>query len=211
MDNMERVIVTNPAIEFFLAKFRNKETTQYECNMCVDNISFFLAGEISKYLNTKEQHVCTPLGIKKCDIINEEVILVPVLRAGVSMLSSFQRILPLSKTGFVWAHRDEQAKAVIDKYKFPKNAYGEWDLKEKTVIILDTMLATAGTINATVELIQRNFPRQILCASILSTQVGMDNISDSISTVVTASVSDTLDERAYIYPGVGDSGDRLYG
>lgn len=208
---MDKVIVTNPAMEFFLAKFRNKETAQYECNMCVDTISVFLAGEISKYLKMKECDVITPLGIKKCNIISEEVILVPVLRAGVSMLSAFQRILPISKTGFVWAHRDEQAKATIDKYKFPKDEQDEWDLKDKTVIILDTMLATAGTVNATAELIHRNHPRQILCASILSTQVGIVNISDLISAVVTASVSDTLDKRAYIYPGVGDSGDRLYG
>ncbi len=208
---MKKIIISNPAMEFFLAKFRDETSSTYECNVCVDNISVFLAGELSKYLSTKEINVTTPLGVKKCNIINEEVVLIPILRAGVSMLSSFQRILPKSKTGFVWAHRDEHIKPIINEYKFPKNQQGEYNLKNKTAIILDTMLATAGTINATASIIAQYNPSQILCASVLSTQLGFDKLSDLISVVVTASVSDTLDERFYIYPGVGDSGDRLYG
>lgn len=73
------------------------------------------------------------------------------------------------------------------------------------------MLATAGTVNATVELIMKYEPKQIICASILSTPLGISNLSDKITALITASERDGLDERAYIYPGVGDSGDRLYG
>ena len=208
---MQKIVISNPAMEYFIAKFRNEKTDPYECNVCVDNISVFLAGEISRYLSTEEVNVKTPLGEKNCSIINEEVILVPVLRAGISMMNSFQRILPKSKIGFVWAHRDKNIKPVIDKHKFPKDEHGEYDIKEKTVIILDTMLATAGTMNACAELIYEYSPKQILCASILSTQTGFDHLSDLISVVVTASVSDVLDEHSYVYPGVGDSGDRLYG
>jgi uracil phosphoribosyltransferase len=164
---------------------------------------------VSKYLETKTMNVVTPLGEAVCEVICEEVILVPILRAGISMLGAFQRVLPQSKTGFVWAHRDHEANASIDKYKFPKNE--DLGLRNRTVIILDTMLATAGTVNKCADLIEQYHPKQILCASILSTQTGIKNISDSIAYVVTASISDGLDENAYIYPGVGDSGDRLYG
>lgn len=208
---MQKLVISNPAMEYFIAKFRNEKTHTYECNVCVDNVSMFLAGEISRYLSTEEVNIKTPLGVKNCSIINEEVILVPVLRAGISMLNSFQRILPKSKTGFVWAHRDKNINPVIDKYKFPKDELGECDLNNKTVVILDTILATAGTINACADLIYQYNPKQILCASILSTQTGCDHLSDLISILVTASVSDTLDEHFYVYPGVGDSGDRLYG
>ena len=166
---------------------------------------FFLAGEMSKYLTTENIDVKTPLGRKLCPIINEEVILIPILRAGVSMLSGFQRILQKSKTGFIWAHRDSNAQAQLDKYKFPK------DIEGKTVVLLDTMLATGGTINISCNLLEKCKPKQIICASILSTKKGLHNLNTDISVVLTAGVSDKLDSNLYVYPGVGDSGDRLYG
>ncbi len=159
---METVIVNNPAIDHFLAKFRDERSGTYECNICVETISIFLAGEVSKYLATEEIRVKTPLGEKVCPVISEDVILVPVLRAGVSMLSGFQRILPNSRTAFVWAHRNKDAVAELDKYKFPSN------MGNKTAIILDTMLATGGTVNLVSDLLRPYKPKQIFCASILA-------------------------------------------
>ena len=201
---MKKIIVSTPAIDYFLARFRDKATGTYDCTACVENISLFLAGELSNYLYVKKTKIKTPLGEKICSVIDEEIILVPVLRAGISMLHAFQQILPMSKTGFIWAHRDENASAMIDKYKFP-------EINHKPVIILDTMLATAGTINACADLLSQYNPRQIMCASILSTAKGVEQLTDSVSVLVTASVSDSLDKNNYVYPGVGDSGDRLYG
>lgn len=121
------------------------------------------------------------------------------------MLSGFQRILQKSKTGFIWAHRDSEAHAKLDKYKLPKAIEG------KTIVLLDTMLATGGTINLCCEIIKAYNPKQILCATVLSTQTGLDNLTDDISVILTAGISDKLDSNLYVYPGVGDSGDRLYG
>lgn len=73
------------------------------------------------------------------------------------------------------------------------------------------MLATAGTVNATVDVIMKYKPKQIICASILSTELGIENLSNKVTALITASERDVLDDRAYICPGVGDSGDRLYG
>ena len=86
---MKKVLVNNPIIDYFLASFRNKDTDTYNCNIAVENISFFLAGETSKFLQTTEKNITTPLGQMICPVIDEEVVLVPVLRAGVSMLSAF--------------------------------------------------------------------------------------------------------------------------
>lgn len=201
---MKSIIVRNPAMEYFLAKFRDYSSSTFECNMCVENLCFFLAGEVSNYLQKDIIKISTPLGCKECSVINEEVILVPILRAGLSMVSGFQRILPKSKCGFIWAQRDENGVAHIDKHKIP-------DVKKKTVILLDTMLATAGTINSSVDLIMDGSPKQIFSCSILSTQVGVSHLSSCVTANFTVDCSDTLDERLYIYPGVGDSGDRLYG
>lgn len=121
------------------------------------------------------------------------------------MLNGFQRILPMSSVGFVWAHRNKDAKAEIDTYKFPTN------MREKTVILLDTLLATAGTINAAVDVVSSYNPNKIIVASILTTEYGLNNVSEKVSLVVAIDTTDTLDEKMYIYPGVGDSGDRLYG
>lgn len=202
---MKTVIVNNPAIDYYLAKFRDEKSGTYECNFCVETIAIFLAGEISKHLLTENISVKTPLGESICPIISEDVVLVPVLRAGVSMLGGFQRILPQSKTAFVWTHRDENAEAVLDNYKFPSDVQG------KTVIILDTMLATGGTVNVVSDLIARCRPQKILCASILAIPQGVEKLSENVSAVFAAGFTDKLDDNLYVYPGVGDSGDRLYG
>ncbi len=197
--------MNNPAMDYFLAKFRDEQSSPYECNMCVETMSIFLAGEVSKYLTTKEICVKTPLGEKVCPVISEDIVLVPILRAGVSMLSGFQRILPKSTVAFIWAHRDENCTAELDKYKFPTFMEG------KTAVILDTMLATGGTVNLSADLIWRQRPKQILSVSILAVPDGISNLSGKISRVFTAGTTDRLDNNQYIYPGVGDSGDRLYG
>ena len=202
---MNKFIVENKAINSFLALFRDETSTSTQCNIYVETISYFLAGAISELLEVNENKIKTPLGIKKCTVINESVVLVPVLRAGFSMLSGFQRILPNSETGLIWAHRDENSNAIIDKYKFPKT------IKDKTVIILDTMLATGGTINKCVELLEKENIKQIICASVLATQEGLNNLSPKIESVFFVDSSDGLDINKYIFPGVGDSGDRLYG
>ena len=208
---MKKIVVNNPIIDYFLALFRNKDTDSYTCNVAVENISFFLAGETSRFLQTKEKNVITPLGQISCPIISEEVVLVPVLRAGVSMLSVYQRLFPKTKTCFVWAHRTSEALPIIDKISLPKNKKGNIDIEGKTVVILDTMLATAGTVNAIVDLIMEYKPKQVICTSILSTEQGIANLSNKIRALITASERDGLDDQAYICPGVGDSGDRLYG
>ena len=198
-------VINNPAIEFFRAKFRDATTSIAECNTCVENISFFLAGETSRFLSQSENEITSPLGTKMCSIIDEEVILVPVLRAGFSLLSGFQRILPCSKVGFIWAHRNNQCVAEIDQYKFPNNING------RTFVLLDTMLATGGTLNSCIDCIQVYRPKQIISVSVFATKFGIENVSHNVTAIISTDITDGLSECNYVYPGVGDAGDRLYG
>lgn len=198
-------VINNPAIEFFRAKFRDANTSIAECNTCVENISFFLAGETSRFLSQSENEITSPLGTKMCSVIDEEVILVPVLRAGFSLLSGFQRILPCSKVGFIWAHRNDQCVAEIDQYKFPNNINGH------TFVLLDTMLATGNTINSCIDCIRGYKPKQIISISVFATKFGIQNILQNVTEIVSTDITDELDKNNYIYPGVGDAGDRLYG
>jgi uracil phosphoribosyltransferase len=95
--------------------------------------------------------------------------------------------------------------AELDQYKFPAAMEG------KTAVILDTMLATGGTINLAADLIWKQNPRQIFSVSILAVQDGIGRLSQKINRMFTVGMTDRLDSNQYIYPGVGDSGDRLYG
>ena len=199
------IVINNPAIDFFRAKFRDANTSIAECNNCVENISFFLAGEASRFLSQSENEIKSPLGMKRCSIIDEEVILVPVLRAGFSLLSGFQRILPSSKVGFIWAHRNNNCITEIDQCKFPDNITG------RTFILLDTMLATGNTINSCINQIQYYKPKQIISISVFATKLGVENVVHNVIAIISTDITDGLDENNYIYPGVGDAGDRLYG
>lgn len=202
---MELSIVNNAAMNTFLARFRDRNSSHYECITFVETLSFFLAGEASNYLEQKEIIVQTPLGQKKCKILSEPVLLVPVLRAGLSMLTGFQRIIDDYDVGFIWAHRDNFGKSHIDNNKLPNKFIG------KTAIILDTMLATGGTINACTELLKIAGIEHVWAASIFSTQYGIDHLSSQIEHLFSVDISDVLDAQLYINPGVGDSGDRLFG
>ena len=202
---MNPIVVSNNAIKTFLSKFREEQSSVYDCNIYVENMSFFLAGEISNYLKNKNIIIKTPLGVKECTIIDEDIILVPIMRAGFSMLSGFQRILPQSKTGIICAHRDHNGTAHIDTYKLPDQ------ISNKTIIILDTMLATGNTINASAALLEQYSPKTIICASIIATKTGLNNLSKKIEYAFFVDNSDSLDENLYVFPGVGDSGDRLFG
>ena len=121
------------------------------------------------------------------------------------MLSGFQRILPKSETGIICAHRDHAGIAHIDTYKFPRT------INNKTIILLDTMLATGSTLNASVELLEVYSPKRIICASIIATPIGLEKLSPKIEYAFFVDNSDSLDENLYVFPGVGDSGDRLFG
>lgn len=202
---MEKIMVSNLAMQEMLAKFRDRKSNISICNLCVENMSIFLAGEISNHLKRKEEIITTPLGRKKCLLIDESIVFIPILRAGMAMLPGFQKIFSEYEVGVVWAHRDEYGKAHIDNMKLPKNMQG------KTAIILDTMLATGGTVSACVDILKNKNVLQIFCASILATQCGIDNISSELDALFFVDSSDTLDEKLYIFPGVGDSGDRLFG
>ena len=202
---MKEFQITNAAIRSFLALFRDKSSSHSNCNLYVENLSVFLAGAISDLLDQNEVFIKTPLGIKKCKMVNESVVLIPVLRAGIAMLSGFQKILPNSETGFIWAHRDESGNASIDRAKLPQ------DINGKTAIILDTMLATGGTINLCADIIRQSNAKRIITASILATRFGLNSLTQNIEAAFFIDSSDVLDEKKYIYPGVGDSGDRLFG
>ena len=138
-------------------------------------------------------------------------IVIPILRAGLGMLEGMTRLLPTAEVGFLGMKRDEQTLA-IETYanRLPS------DLSGRQCFIVDPMLATGGTLVAAINYVLERGARDVTCTCILAAPEGIKAVTDAVGdraevTVVVAGVDDHLNEDAYIVPGLGDAGDRLYG
>lgn len=198
--------VTNPIVEEQLAIFRDECSTIQEVNKAVDLISVYLAGEVSNLLSVRHIDVKTPLGIAKGISISDDIEFVPIARAGLAMLPAFEKLLPCSHVGVIAASRNKDLTIDIVYNKMSKSLSG------KTVIILDTMLATGSTINKVISLVRNRDGSKIIVACILATPIGIENIQKNLEIpIISVGVNESLDDKNYVYPGVGDSGDRLFG
>lgn len=195
--------ISNSIILDNLRRFRDKNTEKVEAWKCVEYISFFLAGEISNLLDSTEMLVNTPLGESNATCLDSNIELVPVLRAGFAMLRPFQMLFPNAHIGPIACQRMSDLSIEVRYDKISER------LDNKTVIVLDTMLATGNTINKVIELLKERNAHRVIIATILSVKTGIDALSNY--EIFTIDSNDTLDENYYIYPGVGDSGDRLFG
>lgn len=198
--------VTNPIIEEQLTIFRDENSTIQEVYKSVNLISIYLAGETSKLLSVHHKEVKTPLGVANGIEISDNIELIPIARAGLAMLPAFEKLLPCSHVGLVCASRNEDLTINILYNKISKNLNG------KTVIILDTMLATGSTIKKIISLVQEKGGTKIIVVCILATSMGIESIQKTLDVpIISVGINEGLNYKNYVYPGVGDSGDRLFG
>lgn len=198
--------VSNPIIEHNLAQFRDKNTSPYNARKNVENISYALASEVSNLIKSNHIDIETPLGKATGMLIEEKIELVPVLRAGLAMLSPFVEYFPNAHIGLVACERHHDLSVGLLYEKISQS------LNDSIVIILDPMLATGNTINTVINLLESRNANRIIIVSILAVQKGIHMLQNRGDyEIVTVRDNEGLDENNYIYPGVGDSGDRLYG
>ena len=203
---MEYRLVQSKLIENSIAVFRDERTSPYECNKSVENICFILANEVSTFLPSEAVKIATPLGIADGEVLSGNILLVPIMRAGYAMVPAFWRMFQGAKVCPIWLSRNKDLSIETHHHKLFSN------LGDYSVIVLDTVLATGGTANTAIEMATKNGARNIVFSSVLSTKMGIDSIlKKGEAHIVTACERDTLDEHFYVYPGVGDSGDRLFG
>jgi uracil phosphoribosyltransferase len=189
-------------------EIRNPQTDPANFRNILEKIGEHLAKEILEELSKKEVKVTTLTGAEATHLLtNETPILVTILRAGLPLYTGVQKIFPQSEVGFLAMSRDETTlKAQVDYIALP-------NLKDKTVIIADTMLATGGSLLDAINLIEQQQPKQIYVVSAIASQPGIDRIiteNPSIK-IFAGTVDPTLNEKGYIVPGLGDAGDRAYG
>ncbi|MFZ1292355.1 MAG: uracil phosphoribosyltransferase [Melioribacteraceae bacterium] len=201
-------IVSNPLISRDITYLRNKETREYQFRLAVRRIAYALAIEISQEFETIEIEVETPLEITKGYNIAKQIVLVPVLRAGLSLVNSFIEMIPSAKVGHIGLQRDEKTLKPIDYYyKAPKN------LEISKVIVLDPMLATGGSSSAAISFLKERGANDCVMASLIAAPEGVKRLSSDHPDVpiYTAVLDRELNEHGFILPGLGDAGDRTFG
>ena len=201
-------IVEHPLISSSLALLRDKNTTTATFRQHAGIVSTILIVEATKKLATKPTAIETPLAPMQCATLAGNVVVVPVLRAGLAMLFAAQDLLLDVPVGFLGLERDENTAIAREYYqKFPGK------LENHRAIIIDPMLATGGSLDDTVNAVKKRGCREITLVCVVAAPEGVERMKQLHpgTELFTAAIDDHLDDKKYIVPGLGDFGDRYFG
>ena len=201
-------LINHPCVQHKLAIIRDVGTGHKRFRELATEITQFLCYEALKNVKVKDVTIQTPVGEAKCHKIDTDLVVVPILRAGVGMLEGILELVPTARVGFVGLYRDEVTKQPVSYYqRLPTQTEGG------TCIIIDPMLATGGSTNAAIDLLKENGAAEIVVVCIVTCPEGLKLVEDAHPDVpvYTAAIDDYLNDHKYIIPGLGDAGDRLFG
>lgn len=201
-------IVDGPLARQKLKTLRDQNTRTPEFRQAMKELALIVVAEATHAMPTNTVRVRTPLVETEVQEISGPVCLVPVLRAGLGMLDGALALLPDATVGFMGLQRDEETAEPVEYYvNLPR------DLHEYLVLVLDPMLATGGSLSATIGKLKEYGARWISCLHAVAAVPGVERVTAEHpdANFYTAAVDPKLDERAFIVPGLGDAGDRLYG
>lgn len=202
-------VFDHPLIKHKLSLLRDKNTPKKVFSEVLYELSIFLTYEATKGLETEKVNIETPLEITECHIVRgEKLVIVPILRAGLGMVNGVRTVIPHAKEGHIGVYRDEETHKPIEYYcKVPT------ELEKRTILLLDPMLATGGSTSYSIELLKKRGAKKIIFVCVLATPEGIKLIHENHSDVdiYTASIDRCLNDKAYILPGLGDAGDRIFG
>jgi uracil phosphoribosyltransferase len=199
---------SHPLVAHKLSLLRDKDTEPKKFRELIREISALLAYEATSDLDLNEVSIHTPLAIATGKLLTEKIGLVPILRAGLGMVEGLWNLMPSAEVWHIGLYRDETTLKPVSYYnKLPV---------EPTVsvcLILDPMLATGGSAVAAVDILKRWGVRKIKFVGILAAPQGIENLQDHHPDIPIhiAGIDDTLNDRGYILPGLGDAGDRQFG
>lgn len=201
-------IITHPVVQQELTWARDKATGVEQFRRLLGQIARLMAFEITRDYPTKPIEVQTPLGPCRGCILARGLTLVPILRAGLGMVDGILEILPYARVGHLGIYRDHDSLQPVTYYnKLPP------DIARTDVIVIDPMLATAGSLIAAIDLIKKTGADRIKVLCLVASPEGIRKLAAHHPdvNVYTAAVDDRLNDRGYIVPGLGDAGDRLFG
>jgi uracil phosphoribosyltransferase len=206
---MSRVVIINhPLIEHKLAIIRNKDTDAKTFRENVNEISSLVTYEITRDLPTKPVTIETPIAKTTCYSLAKDVVIVPILRAGLGMVDGIHSVIPTAKIGHIGLYRDEDTLLPKEYYvKLPDN------IATATVLLIDPMLATGGSAVAAINHIKARGAKDIRFVGLVGCPEGIKALSEAHPDVDIFLIKEDehLNEKGYIVPGLGDCGDRLFG
>ena len=167
-----------------------------------------MAYEVCRDLPLRPINIETPMGPCIGHELSKEVVIVPILRAGIGLLDGIRRLVPTAKVGFIGMYRDEETLEPHEYFaKFPK------ELTDGVVLVLDPMLATGGSAIAAVDMVKKRGAKNIKMVCLVGAPEGVKAFTEAHPDVdlYMAALDDHLNEIGYIVPGLGDAGDRIYG
>ena len=198
----------HPLIEHKLSNLRNKHTDTKLFRESLNEIAGLMVYEATKHLPLKEIETETPIQKTTTKVLDKPITLVPILRAGLGMIDGILQLLPNAKVGHLGVYRNEETLEPVYYYaKIPTNVV------ESQVFVVDPMLATGGSMIYTLDYLKEKGVKNITVLCIISAPEGIKKFTEKHPDVdlYIAAIDTGLNEHAYIYPGLGDAGDRIFG
>ncbi len=210
---MELKVIDHPLVAHKLTHLRSVETKSPTFRALTDELVTLLAYEATRDVRTRPITITTPMAEAPGVALDDpKPLVVPILRAGLGMLSGMTRLLPTAEVGFVGMIRDEQT---LTPYTYAERL--PHDLSGRQCYVLDPMLATGGSLGGCVKFLAERGADDITCVCLLAAPEGVRHFEELVAdlgvptTLVIAGLDDCLNENGYIMPGLGDAGDRLFG
>ena len=201
-------VITHPLVQHNLTRLRDQKTQPQEFRRLLGEIASLMIYEATRSLGLKKISVRTPLETASGSRLEREIVLVPVLRAGLGMLDPILEIIPHARVGFIGLKREESTLIAHFYHKsLPK------ELGRCEVILIDPMLATGGSAEAALDFLREQGASRIRLVSLVSAPEGIARVRNKYPTlpIFTAAIDRQLNPVGYILPGLGDAGDRLFG
>ena len=210
---MQTLVIDHPLVAHKLTKLRDQDTSSVTFRLLAEELVTLLTYEASRSLAVQAVQIITPVApMQGVELADPRPVVVPILRAGLGMLSGMMKLMPTAEVGFLGMVRNEVTlEATTYADRLPP------DLHDRQVFVLDPMLATGGTLVAAIDLLLARGARDVTAICLLAAPEGLRHVEEAFAhrdvevTIVTAALDDHLNEHGYIVPGLGDAGDRLYG
>jgi len=202
-------IMDHPLIHHKLAVLRNKETSVKEFRELINEISGLMCYEATRNLPTMDVEVETPVATAHCKMLaGKKLAIVPILRAGLGMVDALVDLIPSAKIGHIGLYRDPVTHEPVEYYcKLPE------DIGNRVTFVVDPMLATGGSAVAAIDFLKKHGCRNIIMMNIIGCPEGIKRVQEAHPDVemYLAACDEKLNDHAYIVPGLGDAGDRIFG
>lgn len=201
-------VLKHPLIEHKMAIIRDKDTSTKDFREAISEIGMLITYEISRDFPTVSKMIETPITKTEVSVLKNNIVIVPILRAGIGMVEGIHTIIPQAKIGHIGLYRDQ---VTLKPHTYFKKLPDK--INEATVLLVDPMLATGGTVSAAITILKEANVKDIRYVGVVGCPEGIDRLKKDHPDVdiYLAALDEKLNEKSYIVPGLGDCGDRMFG